>query len=91
MSERSNREVDDLMVIKVQNRSRFRMPTYSCHHFNVTELETGIEIRLIGGPGDGTQVTLPDDGHKVFIENDKGDTIDSYTWPPVKRVKELRV
>lgn len=81
------------MIIKVQNKSKVRMPIYPCDRYNITELPhgSGLEIELVGGPEDGRKVTLPDDGNKAFVENDQGDTIDSYTWPPVKKVKELRV
>lgn len=66
------------MLIKlVGEEGRSRM--YECSHVQFTHLSDGIEAEL---GSKGPTLRLPDDGRAIYVMNDRGDTVDSYRWPP---------
>ena len=54
----------------------------------VTKLPLGITFRL--GPPTRQVIHLPTDGDVVYVENEKGDTTNTYRWPLKPETKEFR-
>ena len=65
---------------------------YPCGHYTVTHVHEGsqaIERGLETSPGVRLDLSnphrtlrLPQDGTVAYVMNDRGDTIDTYRWPP---------
>ena len=72
------------MVIKtVKGR---HTESYTCRHVVVDESDTGIRIELCGA-GDLAPrfIDMPKDAERVFQMSDRGDTQDSWVWPPKQK------
>lgn len=67
------------MLIKVVNGKQETVKPMRYPHYTVTHLSDGLLMEL---GTKGPTIRLPDDGEAIFVMNDKGDTIDSYRWPP---------
>ena len=80
------------MVVKIKREaSKDRKKDeriYTCSHVSVLEQESGLVMEL--SPS-GIKLHLPLDGDAIYVSNDRGDTIDSYRWPPKPKTAELRM
>ncbi len=72
------------MLVKSMKGERSEL--FPCNRIATTTYEDGIKVEV--SPG-GIVINLPADADALYVMNEKGDTIDSYRWPPKsKKVTE---
>jgi len=75
MNKPSTREVGMLVRLITKEGSH----TYQCEHVEVLESDEGVRVSVLPK---GPTLRLPEDGERIYMMNDRGDTVDSYRWPP---------
>lgn len=72
--------------VKLVNNNREQI--FPCTHIQVDRWEDRIQVEIQPGT---KIIEIPRDGQVIYVMNERGDTIDSYPWPPKSKVtKEFR-
>lgn len=72
--------------VKIVDRNREEI--FPCTHIQVDRYSDCVRVEIQPGP---TILEVPRDGQVIYVMNERGDTIDSYPWPPrSKKQKEFR-